>query len=509
MIARSILLFGLLPALCGAQVDKGGTPVSWSLYGEISPGQDFVTLNPPDVAALLDEDALKEINKDEPLRMAQAAALNVSPNQSGQWFNRQNGDRVWQLGVRSEGALHLGIVFDFLDIPKGAYIYIYNDDQSDFIGPYTSQNSTEDVLVTVPVNGDAVVIEYYEPFAVRGAGSFSIAAVNHGYRDLSLALKDAKPCLMPFNEHVPDWAHTDKAVVMVLAGYGTRIATGALLNNTGNDGTPFLLTHASAARFGDPASWVFVMKPGSGYCQAQSLCWNRSLNGASALVADETTGILLLKLFENPPAHWNTWFGGWSIDDAPEGVYCLQHALGGPLSFAFSDFVPVSVSWMGHASRQIDHWQFGSTFSGSLGAPMVTHSGLITGLFDGGTITCASEGRDYFIPLSAVWNDLKNYLDPLNKGGKSLGGAYIRLEDTEGDSDEVLLYPNPARSTATIAGDTRYLKRVWAYDMTGRRVAQLMPQFGTVDVSVLPAGVYRLRLDYADQVKSSTLVVSE
>ncbi|MBL7943518.1 MAG: T9SS type A sorting domain-containing protein [Flavobacteriales bacterium] len=502
-----IILF-LIPLAITAQVDKEGMPVSWSLSGEIGDDQDFISLSPPDVAPLLVEDAMQMVNKNQPLRMAYPMTLSLSAGESGQWYNRHNGDRVWQLGLESDGALHLGVVFAFLDIPKGAYIYVYNESHTDFIGPYTSDNNSPDhELVTVPVSGDAIVIEYYEPYAVRGEGDFSISAVNYGYRELAQVFKSPKSCLMPFNEGVPAWSYADDAVMMIISGNGTHVSTGVMLNNTGNNGIPYLLTHSNNAMFGDTENWLFIVSPGGEACGEQSLCWNRSLNGATELVVDESVGIMLLELHESLPGRWHTFFGGWNFECTGDDFTCLQHASGGPLSFSRTTEILTDVAWEGKVVKQVPAWDFGNTFPGSVGAPVINEDGLVVGIFDGGQMDCNGNGYDYFIPLAEVWDDLSTYLDPTNQGDKSHSGAFASRGSDSSGEDQVVLFPNPADDFVNVGGDLTGLQAVKVFDHTGKLVEVLKPEFGRMNVSELLPGVYRLRFDMGGTSRYATLVV--
>ena len=94
--------------------------------------------------------------------------------QDGKWDVLENGDRIWRILISSPEALSLNFVFDNLFIPKGGSLYLYNNDKSDLLGAYTSdQNQEGGILGTWLVEGDSVWIEYFEPQnrAVSGAKS--------------------------------------------------------------------------------------------------------------------------------------------------------------------------------------------------------------------------------------------------------------------------------------------------------------------------------------------------
>ena len=62
---------------------------------------------------------------------------------------------------------------------------LYNPKTKEVQGAYTSKNNSADrMLGTTLVQGDNIVVEYYEPKAEQGNGALNISMVVHGYRSL-------------------------------------------------------------------------------------------------------------------------------------------------------------------------------------------------------------------------------------------------------------------------------------------------------------------------------------
>lgn len=174
--------------------------------------------------------------------------VNYGLNNSGTWTTLANGDRIWQIEFESVGALTMNLVFDDYELPLGATVYLYNPKTKEVQGAYTHNNNSVDrMLGTTLIQGDNIVVEYYEPKAVQGMGALNISMVVHGYRSLGAypiekaieGLNDAGNC----NHDVAcplgiGWEDQINSVAMIIVG-GSGSCTGALINNTSNDGTPY------------------------------------------------------------------------------------------------------------------------------------------------------------------------------------------------------------------------------------------------------------------------------
>ena len=77
-----------------------------------------------DVKALMDEDIVNDKDKSKPWRFGHEIYVDHSANDVGEWTTLPNGDRIWRMTYKSEGAHTLNFMFDIFWIPEGATLYI-------------------------------------------------------------------------------------------------------------------------------------------------------------------------------------------------------------------------------------------------------------------------------------------------------------------------------------------------------------------------------------------------
>src|SRR5690606_13406411 len=148
--------------------------------------------------------------------------------------------RVWRIRYHSPGAKTLNFLFSDFFMPAGASVYLYNSDRSDLLGAYTSsQNNKENVLGTWLVNGDDIVIEYFEPASVTGLGRLEVFKGVHAYRTIAFqdGVNNADECMYDaecFVNGVNNLKDISKNSVAMLLVNSTGFCSGALINNTSN-----------------------------------------------------------------------------------------------------------------------------------------------------------------------------------------------------------------------------------------------------------------------------------
>jgi hypothetical protein len=150
------------------QVTNEGEPKSWTLNNSYTLQEKI--LPSFDLNQVKSEDLINDTKPRTPWRFGYSHSVDYG-FEDGQWTDLENGDRIWRMLVSSPGALSLNFIFDDFYMPQGASMYIYNHDQSDLIGAYTSvQNQESGMLGTWFVKGEKVWIEYYEPLSVKDQG---------------------------------------------------------------------------------------------------------------------------------------------------------------------------------------------------------------------------------------------------------------------------------------------------------------------------------------------------
>ena len=90
------------------------------------------------------EDVINDALKDRPWRFGYKYDVNYSTKNSGIWTTLPNGDKLWQLSIECKNALTINLILENYYLPKGAYLYLYDEDRTNKVGAYTSINNKED-----------------------------------------------------------------------------------------------------------------------------------------------------------------------------------------------------------------------------------------------------------------------------------------------------------------------------------------------------------------------------
>jgi hypothetical protein len=250
-----LLAFPLL-----AQVSEGGSPASfsWNTAAKVS----FQQLEPP---ASLSPDVTPTGEEPQPYRIAAGIPVDLDLARDGSWAVMPDGSRVLRLGIAAEGALALIFYYSHFSLPEGGRLFIYSSDRTRLIGAFTSRNNPSGgYFATEAVAGEAVVMEYDPPRHESGLPDVRIYQVHYVYRGLELLGKGPSgPCEV--NVNCPEgnsWQNEKRSVAKIVlkAGSGTYLCTGALVNNVRQDSTPYLLTArhcGNTASLSDYSQWVF------------------------------------------------------------------------------------------------------------------------------------------------------------------------------------------------------------------------------------------------------------
>ena len=246
-----IIYFGLclFPGVSvKAQISHGGQPLPLTATKSLTEDM-FITMPPFDLAEQLRLDSLEATGLRNGFRFAYKFVTDYTPENSGVHFTLSDGTKVWRLGIRSEGALSLNIMFSKYHLPEGARVFLYNSDQSEVLGSFNHLNNSErGILPVAPIQGDELIIEYQEPAKTAFPGKLAVGEVNHGYRNLRLsepqpdfAAFKCMPVIACYQDSTTRYDAIERSVVLMIIN-GTTGCTGTLVNNTANDGKPYLLT---------------------------------------------------------------------------------------------------------------------------------------------------------------------------------------------------------------------------------------------------------------------------
>lgn len=424
------------------QISDGGTPwgYKFSLYDEEIPMMDMGLV---DVAALEAEDAIVDPLKDRPWRFGFNHYVGYNLNNSGVWKTLDNGDKVWRLGITCPGALTINLAFKYLSIPEGASLFVYNADRTVSLGAFTQKYVSPDLeLGTELIPGENLIIEYYVPASCTSVGSLELYRVTHGYRSAvdharafgtSGACNNNAQCFPAYDDQI-------RSVVMLVSG-GSGFCTGALINNTCNDGTPYVLTanHCGSSGFG---SWVFRFnweapgcpQPGSSpaFTSISGAVQRAAFAGADMSLVEMTSGTAEANI-----ATYGGYYAGWDRNNtAAVNQFCVHHPDGDIKKISFATGTATTATYGSATCWQTGTWTDGITEPGSSGSPLFNMSGLIIGQLYGGPSNCGCEnnagcGYDYYGKIFTSWTGggtnatrLSNWLDPsaCNTGATTLVG---------------------------------------------------------------------------------------
>jgi lysyl endopeptidase len=504
----------VLTAMLNAQVDRSGQPLSWNIPQQISTSTIWQTLPAINQIQLADEDAIALNDKSTPIRFAKSFAVNFDPLTSGTWTNLPNGDRIWMIGVESEGAFSIGVQFSDLFLPQGATIYIYNETHTDYIGPLTSNENKLNLAFNLPpVKGSKIIVEYYEPFAYRGDGYFEISSATHGYRDIhSMESVQNLDCFMPLLNSATALQNASSSVLMMIVDNGQRIATSTLVNNTANNGVPYVLT-AQSALVGLPSTWTFLFDVAGEKCtNTNTLCWSKAICGAEVVATDSDHGTALVKLKDTPKPSWKAFYSGWYRGgfESVESLVSIQNSMGLPQSVAqYTGEVWMEI-WNNKEVMSFDNWTQGQAFKGAAGSPIFDANKNLIGVYLGGNDDCAESGTEHFAALAASWDAYSIYLNPINASVNELHGIYPIVPNTDSADErvEVIVFPNPAQDWIYIQNNSdKAIGAIELRDALGRLVSISASLFPTLDISYLTEGIYTITFLVGDKSVTQKLLV--
>jgi hypothetical protein len=401
-----------------------------------------------DIEAIKAEDKINDKRRDIPWRFGYDFSVSYGLDNAGQWYNLENGGRVWLLKFHSDGAKTLNFLFDQYHLPEGATLYFYNEDRTDVLGAYTSSQNREDLnFGSWLVDGETVIVEYFEPSHQVGEGLLNISAVVHGYRsaaqfETAKALNTSGDCNLDVDcgvgadfDDLKD--ELKRSVAMTVVG-GSGFCTGTLINNTSNDGTQYFLT-ANHCIGGGVSNWAFRfnwISPNPScatFSNSTNGTFNQTASGAILRASNAKSDMALLEITPSLPSSWDLVWAGWDRSGTPPNyVVGIHHPDGDIMKICRDDDGPfqTNVSFGPEPNMEvwyINEWELGVTEPGSSGSALFDENGRIVGQLAGGAAACNGTSNngafDYYGRFDVSWDfgsssstRLKDWLDPNNTG---------------------------------------------------------------------------------------------
>jgi hypothetical protein len=454
-MTRTLLVFLLLmPIMVYSQISDGGKPLSF-IRGELDDSFPLILLEAPDVSKLIAEDSKTDAGVG-PYQIATAIPVEIDLMKEGSWTSFSRSERVLRIGIESKGAKALILYYNHFSIPEGGRLFIFSADKKQLLGAFTSKNNPSGgYFATEMIKGDALVLEYQAPAFSNIDPVIEIYQVHYVYRDADLQIKgQSGPCEVNVNCSEGDaWQNEKRSVAKIVlkAGSGTYLCTGALVNNVRQDSTPYFLTArhcGSSASLSDYSQWVFHFNYEAPHCEDPLQDPpSGTITGASLIAQapdgpDNGSDFKLLSLSQKVPDNFNPYFSGWNRDgQASSSGVGIHHPKGDIKKISRYTDALVSTNYSSGGSNFNGlYWRVvwaetfhghGVTEGGSSGSPIFDNTGKIVGTLTGGAASCSDlTAPDWYGKFSYHWSSngissddrLSPYLDPDNSGTQSMNG---------------------------------------------------------------------------------------
>lgn len=424
-----------------------------------------INLTPPDLAQALAEDEESE-QIGLPYRISLPIDVNIAIDKDGEWSEVSGDMNMWRCGITAKGAYGLTLCYDKFWLPEGAKFFIYSKDKSRSLGAFTSLNNKEGVrdnprpFATSFVEGDDIVLEYYEPKNMGKQGVISVLRVGYIYKPLTIfrikadgiferAIGQSLSCNINVNcSEGQNWQNQKRAVALITDIFNGTLCTGALINNTKNDGRQLFLTADHCLPDGydswgggktDLNFWLFYWNYESPSCSNVTDVPMPSAQGAKILSNFSFTDYALLEITDNLNyvQGYRPYFCGWGGKlFIRGGSVCIHHPKGDIKKIAISTEAIIDtnhdpLNWVGgDTSPILTHYVVnftkGTAEPGSSGAPLFNMEGNIMGQLHGGNTSCPPITK-YFGSLPVGMKNssgpmLINFLDPINGNAEQCAG---------------------------------------------------------------------------------------
>ncbi len=471
MILNCNILFG--------QISDGGTPYSFSINRQKATTSQDVELSDKIPTFKMPKinktkiDSIKQSNKLLGANYQFAYGFNVNIDiKTSSVVDSLDIGLLYRLSIKSEKAYSINLIFKKFILPKGAELFIYSTDKEDIKGAFTSVNNKEsNRLPTLPVKGEKIIVEYFEPHYTEFEGQLLIGKVNHDFLDVlntENKIEDdfgsSGGCQVDINCLEGDDWQTEKRAVCRIVKNGDTWCTGTLLNNSNLDGIPYFLGafhcldydrngSISSDEESSLSDWTFIFNYESPSCNGGDGSTSQSISSATLRAARYQSDFILLELSHKPLSTYNPYYAGWDRNNNQDaGGVCIHHPAGDVKKISTFNMAPVSSYCIsGYPQNNfylIDKWikttnGHGVTERGSSGSPLFNNNHHVIGQLYGGcpghNSNCSNPSNDYsnYGKIFSSWNlgsnsgsRLEDWLDPINNNPMVFDGANVCSQPT-------------------------------------------------------------------------------
>lgn len=455
MIMNKILFLLLVLVCClpaYAQVNYGGTPYYPSTLLRSTASESLFVMPKLDADSLAQEREYESDNLRGAYTFAHKFHTTITKSEAASPAELPDGTKVWTIKIHSEGAYSLNFLLENVSFPAGGRLFLYNEDKTHVIGAFDCRSVSDSGMLPIrPVAGETITLEYSEPSDAPFEGDFTVTEVNHDYMDFlrtepQTDTNSAYKCMADVLCSPADEQLIRSTVLLIIGG--STACSGTLINNSANDGKPYVITAVHCLnttmtvpqthnyyinRAGTIVTFFNYNKPVCG--ETMKGTQEMSIAGATAPVVLEKNDVLLLKLKEEIPTYYNPYFAGWTRSESRTNspFTNLHHPNATVKKAGFYDSSLIASSYVPSPDLfdkdifwTVSAWTEGSTHGGSSGSGLFDAEGKLVGTLTGGVSVCKGNavggGSDYFTCFYKAWNpstaygSLKDCLTPGNTG---------------------------------------------------------------------------------------------
>lgn len=388
-----------------------------------------------DYAQLFENDIARDKNG-TPLHFAQPTQVSITPATEGIWEQLPNDRMRWTYRLRCDNARSINLGFTKFTMPESGMMTISSATLDFRIRTFTAEdNKDHGELWTPIIPSNEVVIEIVVDRDEQKdlARSIELTSVNAGYRGFKGGEDrgSSGACNIDVLCSAGDnwWDEIPSVGVYTLNGYLT--CTGAMINNTAQDQTPYFLTanHCGVTSSSDSSIVVYWNHQNS-YCRTPggsssggngNGSFSQFTSGSTMRATRDYTDFTLTELSSQPNVSWGVTWSGWSRSSSTGGVGAgIHHPSTAEKRISIPDYSTASGEYWNV------NWAEGTTEPGSSGSPLYNSAHQIVGQLCCGAAACGNDSNDYYgRSIGLSWSgsssaSLSAWLDPTGSGVQSI-----------------------------------------------------------------------------------------
>jgi len=476
---KLIILFFLLYGVVCGQTSTHEKPVSLIIDIPLLSINENTQKTMPALDMKKIEKEEKEREEDGIFRFGFIHEVSLNLNNSGEWLELPNGDKIWRLQIYCPNATSINLIYDSFWIPESAKFFIYSNDYQYQLGAFTSTNNRgkkedNEGFATGLIYSDNITLEYFVPKEVEDVGIISISNIVHGYRNIDFTDRSDRGFGDSWKNgiNINCWAGTDwqkeKNAVVKIVSYNNCF-TGSLVNTTADANSNHHYVYTAAHCLDNNIrNWLFYWHYESPGCSnPESEPYRVPTKGATVVAKQSglyySTDFALVEIDNDPSEEWDIipYYLGW--DNTNNHRYCtiIHHPAGDIKKITSSGYFETDPLLIKSYEWMFTHAPITDTIlqGGSSGSPLLNANHKLIGhhklsLPVCGQLPCSHPSHFYWAyrsgRFSVAWagmdpntsnstNRVRDWLDPLNLNpttweGRSVCQQTIKLH---------YLYPQP------------------------------------------------------------------